>query len=296
MKTRDLLLGVLIMAVWGLNFSVIKLGLESVDPFLLAACRFFLSAVPLIFFVRKPNVSIWIIGIYGLLFGVGLWGIVTLAIQIGLSAGIASLVLQSSAFFTLVLGAYWFGDRLYTPHWVGIGLAALGLVCLIVLSPGQLPIAGLLLVLLGALSWSVSNILVKQQQPAPMFSFLVWSSLFSPLPLVWLAVLTEGYRPFEDFAGQIDGLAIFSIAFQVYVTTVFGYWSWNWLISRYPLSRVAPLSLLVPVFGLLGSAAIFDETIGYGKALSTGLILFGLVVITSAQWIKDRLANRPLTE
>ncbi|MES1937815.1 EamA family transporter [Salinisphaera hydrothermalis] len=289
MKTKDLLLGVLIMAIWGLNFSVIKLGLESVDPFLLAACRFFLSAIPLVFFVRKPNVSMWVVGIYGLLFGVGLWGIVTLAIQIGVSAGIASLVLQSSAFFTLVLGAYWFGNRLYATHWVGIALAALGLGCLIVLSPGQLPVAGLLLVILGALSWSVSNILVKQHRPVPMFSFLVWSSLFSPVPLVGLAFLTEGYRPFEEFAAQIDGLALFSITFQVYVTTVFGYWAWNGLISRYPLPQVAPLSLLVPIFGLLGSAVIFGEPIGYGKVLSTVLILLGLVIITSAQWISDRL-------
>lgn len=290
MKTRHLLLGVLVMAIWGLNFSVIKLGLESVDPFLLAACRFLLSAIPLVFFVRKPNVSMWITAIYGLLFGIGLWGIVTFAIQIGVSAGIASLVLQSSAFFTILLGAYWFGDRLYVTHWAGIGLATMGLVCLIALTPGTLSIAGLLLVLLGALSWSVSNILVKQYRPAPMFSFLVWSSLFSPVPLVCLTVLTQGYRPFDDFVTQFDGLALFSIAFQVYITTVFGYWAWNGLISRYPLSHIAPLSLLVPIFGLLGSSAIFGETIGYGKVVSALLILLGLIVITSAQWIRNRVA------
>ncbi|WP_109992158.1 EamA family transporter [Salinisphaera sp. LB1] len=295
MKTRDLLLGICVMAIWGLNFSVIKLGLERLDPFLLAACRFLLSAIPLVFFVRKPNVPMAVIAGYGLLFGVGLWGIVTLAMQIGVSAGIASLVLQISAFFTIFLSAYWFGDRLYASHWVGIGLAAVGLVCLLALTPGRLSVPGLLLVILGALSWSVSNLLVKQYRPVPMFSFLVWSSLFSPVPLVCLAILTEGYQPLEDFAAQVDGLALFSIAFQVYVTTVFGYWAWNRLVSRYALSQVAPLSLLVPIFGLLGSAAIFGEAIGYGKVLAAVLILLGLILITSAQWIRQRSILRPST-
>lgn len=281
MKAKHLLLGLLVTCIWGLNFSVIKLGLESINPFVLAACRFFLAAIPWVFVVRKPNVSLRVVGAYGLLFGVGLWGIVTLAIQVGVSAGVASLVLQFSPFFTVLLSAYWFQERLYLAQIIGIGLAAAGLIYITTLTDGSVSIASIGLVLVGALSWSVSNVLVKQYRPKPMFSFLIWSSLFSPIPLVLLAYLSDGYAPFEGLVGRFDALAIFSILFQVYVTTIFGYWAWNSLIDKYPLSKVAPLSLLVPIFGLIGSYAIFGEHIGLGKIVSAGLVLLGLAFLIS---------------
>jgi O-acetylserine/cysteine efflux transporter len=73
-------------------------------------------------------------------------------------------------------------------------------------------------------------------------------------------------------------MAIFSILFQAYPTTLIGYWVWNSLISKYPVSSVAPLSLLVPIFGFAGSATIFGEVIGTAKIAACILILSGLIV------------------
>lgn len=278
MKANHLLLAVLVTAIWGFNFSVIKLGLQSVDPFILAGIRFTLCALPLVFFIRFPQVGIGYVVTYGLLFGVGLWGIVNLGIQAGLSAGIASLVLQFSAFFTILLGALVFRESISKYQYAGIAIALLGLALIISITDGTVTLVGVALVIFGALSWSLANIVIKKSDTKEVFAFLVWSSLFSPIPLFLIAYLQHGAAIYVQTLAQIDNAAIFSILFQVYPTTLIGYWVWNSLLKTYPVSTVAPLSLLVPVFGLLGSTLIFSEQIGLAKGVAAGLIILGLAV------------------
>lgn len=277
MKQKDLFLAIFITAIWGINFSVIKLGLTSLDPFMLAGLRFLLCALPLIFFIKKPDVAFKYIISYGLLFGVGLWGIVSLGIYFGISAGMASLVLQLSAFITIILASIVLKEDIDIFKKLGIVIALLGLVLIITVTDGSVTLLGLVFVLVGAFSLSITNIIVKIVGTKNVFSFLIWSSIFSPIPLFILAYLTQGEIVFIDFFVNLDKVAIFSILFQVYPTTLIGYWVWNTLLNKYPASNIAPLSLLVPIFGLTGSYFIFDESIGIIKILACSIIIIGLL-------------------
>lgn len=278
MKLQHLLLAILITAIWGLNFSVIKLGLVSVDPLILAGIRFALCALPAILFIPRPNVP-WryIIG-YGLVFGIGLWGVVNLGIKSGLSAGIASLVLQFSAFFTLVLGGWVFKEKLTRYQLGGIAIALCGLLSIIFIVDGSVTLAGLGLVLAGAVAWSVANIINKKARTTQVFAFLVWSSAFAPVPLFLLGYAVNGAQGYTALVTQLDWRAVSSILFQVYPNTLFAYWVWNSLLKRYPVSTVAPLSLLVPIFGMLGSVLIFNEALSLTKVMAVVLIVAGLAV------------------
>ncbi|MEJ5113180.1 EamA family transporter [Erwinia billingiae] len=278
MKLSHLLLAILITAIWGINFSVIKIGLSSVDPFILAGIRFTLCALPALFFIKKPDVP-WryIIG-YGLVFGIGLWGLVNLGIKAGLSAGIASLLLQFSAFFTILLGSVVFKESLTRYQIAGFALASTGLLSIVFITDGSVTFSGTLLVLAGAIAWSIANIIIKHSATKQIFAFLVWSSAFSPLPLFLLDWLVNGSNGYTALVSHVDYRAVLSILFQVYPNTLFGYWVWNSLLKQYPISTVAPLSLLVPVFGILGSMAIFGEAISSLKILALLLIISGLVV------------------
>ncbi|WP_110950956.1 EamA family transporter [Pseudomonas bohemica] len=295
MKARHLLLAILVTAIWGLNFSVIKLGLTSVDPFILAAIRFALCAVPAIFFIAKPDVQ-WryIIG-YGLIFGIGLWGVVNLGIKTGLSAGIASLVLQSSAFFTIVLGAWVFKEKITRYQLAGIAIALAGLLSIIFIADGSVTLAGLAMVLFGAVAWSIANVINKKAKTRQVFAFLVWSSAFSPIPLFALDYAVNGSSGYSALVSQLDYRAVVSILFQVYPNTLFGYWIWNSLLKQYPVSTVAPLSLLVPIFGMLGSMVIFDERLSLIKILAVILIVSGLAVGLYGQRIIHALFARGVT-
>lgn len=295
MKPLHVVLAVLITAIWGVNFSVIKLGLASVDPLILAGVRFSLCALPAILFIRKPDVA-WryLIG-YGLVFGIGLWGVVNLGIKAGLSAGIASLVLQFSAFFTLLLGGWVFKEALTRFQILGMLIALAGLFCIITISDGSVSLTGVLLVLVGAGSWSVANLISKKANTKDVFGFLVWSSAFAPIPLFALDYAVNGSAGYTTFVSQVNMTAVLSILFQVYPNTLFAYWIWNSLLKTYPVSTVAPLSLLVPIFGMLGSVVVFNESVPVSKVLAVVLIVLGLAVGLYGQRIFNAMFARPAT-
>ncbi|WP_434587152.1 EamA family transporter [Streptomyces sp. A5-4] len=295
MKKQHILLAVLVTAIWGLNFSVIKIGLQSVDPLILAGIRFTLCALPAVFFLKRPQVP-WRYTIgYGLVFGVGLWGVVNLGIKAGVSSGIASLVLQFSAFLTIVLGAVVFRESLSRFQYLGIAVALAGLFSITFITDGTVTMAGVVLVLLGAVSWSVANIILKKAAPKEMLAFMVWSSLFAPIPLFLLDLVVNGTTGYAELQHQIGWPAIWSILFQAYPNTVLGYAVWNWLLREYPVSTVAPLSLLVPVFGVLSSVLIFNEPLSPLKLVAGASIVSGLVIGLYGQRLAKSRTAVPLT-
>ncbi len=229
-------------------------------------------------FIKKPDVPWRYLISYGLVFGIGLWGLVNLGIKTGLSAGIASLLLQFSAFFTLLLGGWVFKERLNRYQIAGCALACAGLLSIFFITDGSVTFSGMLLVLAGAVAWSIANIINKKAGTRQVFALLVWSSAFAPIPLFLLDGLVNGSAGYHALFTQLDVKAVLSILFQVYPNTLLGYWVWNWLLKHYPVSTVAPLSLLVPVFGILGSVAIFGETVSPQKIAALLLIVAGLAV------------------
>jgi len=111
MSPRDLLLALVVIVVWGLNFVVIMVGLQDVPPMLLGALRFLLAALPAVFFIRPPRVPLrWLLA-YGLTISLGQFAFLFSAMKVGMPAGLASLVLQSQAFFTLFFAALLLGER-----------------------------------------------------------------------------------------------------------------------------------------------------------------------------------------
>lgn len=293
LKKSDLLAGVLVTVIWGSNFSVIGLGLKSLDPFVLTLLRFVFCALPLVFFIKKPaNMTYATLAIYGVLFGVGLWWVVNMAMYNGLSPGMSSVFLQFSAFFTIIMSSLLFKERINSIHLAGMLFAGSGLLWMLYLSEQHSTTLGIALVLLAALSWSLCNIIVKARQPADMLAFIVWSSLFS-VPAIFIMTLgVEGLRPFENLLSDLTWGAVFSIFFQSYITTLFGYKVWNNLMKKYPASQVAPLSLIVPVSGILTSYLFFDEQLSLAQGLSIVLVFVGIAIFINSSKIAQRLVAR----
>lgn len=278
MQKKHLFLAVLVTAVWGLNFPVTKLGLAAIDPLLLTALRFTLAALPWVFFVKRPPIAIKWLAAYGLIFGVAMWALINLGIEWGVPPGTAALLIQFSAFFTMGWGVLLFREQLSYAQMLGMGLAVLGLISIILASPGQGTTLGYALLLVSALSWSIGNVIIKQSKVREMFAFVVWASVFPPLPLLLLTWLAHGSAPFTALVTHFEWVALFSLLFQVYAATHFCYWGWNLLLREYPVSRVAPLSLLIPVFGIAGSMLILGHRVGASEGVSIALILSALVV------------------
>lgn len=281
MRFNDLLLALAVMCLWGFNFSVIKLGADQINPVLLTALRFTAAVIPAIFFIARPQVKLRYLIAYGVTFGVGVWGMMTWSITLGVSAGMAGLLMQLSLVSSLLLGWLLLKEKITRQKWIGAVLALLGLGVSLTLQDGSVPLAGLMFVLIGAFSWSLISLIVKLANTDQVFSFSVWGMLFAPVPLVFMVWLSHGNEIFIQLPQQLNGTVWFSILFQAYPTTLLGYWLWNRLIVKYPLSTVAPLTMLVPVFGLIGSMIFYGETVEGAKLIACALILLGLLV---SQW------------
>lgn len=280
MTKRDLSIALFITFIWGINFSFIKLGLSSLDPFMLAALRFFLCCFPLVFFIKKPDVEFKYIVSYGLLFGVGLWGVLYLGMYFGVSAGVASIVLQLGVFLTVILSYIILNEKIYIYNKIAFIVALIGIFLIFLLDDGTVTVLGMMFVILSSVSFAFLQIIVKKAKTKDVFSFLVYSTLFPPIPLLLLSYITNGDVVFIDFFSNIDSNAIISILFQVYPTTLFGYYIWNILLNKYKVSQISPLSLLIPIFGLLGSYLFFNEEVGFYKILASLIIVLGLVINT----------------
>jgi len=264
--------------MWGFNFSIIKLGVSEMDPLILTGLRFTFATFPAIFFIKRPKVSLFILALYGITFGVGVWGMLTLSIQFGLSAGVSSLILQSSAFISVLFGVLFLKEKLSIIRKTGLLVSIVGLALIFTIEDGSVTLIGILFACFAAISLSIISLILKKIVIEDMFAFVVWSCLFAPIPLFTLSLIINGVTGFEVLVSNINYLSAFSVLFQAYPVTVLGYWLWNKLVVLYPMSAMAPLTLLVPMFGLLGSAIFYNEQIGATKLLASLLILSGIAI------------------
>jgi O-acetylserine/cysteine efflux transporter len=279
MPPRHILLALVVVAIWGFNFVVIKLSVESLPPILAAALRFLAAAFPAVLFVRPPRAPVLLVLAYGLAFGVALYAFLNLSIAWGMPAGLSSLVLQTQAFFTMALAFALLGERPSRFQVMGAGIAFVGIG---VIALERLEGAGLmplLLVLLAGLSWGLANVLTKKAGKVNAVAFTVWGSLVAPLPLLGLSFLTEGS---EAIVGALSGFNwrdAALIAFLAYPATLLGGGIWAWLLGRHPASVVAPFTLLVPITGLVSGYLVLGETIT-GIEIAGGLLVIAGLVVT----------------
>jgi O-acetylserine/cysteine efflux transporter len=272
---------VLIAAIWGFNFVVIKVGVSGVPPLMLAALRFVFSVFPAVFLVKRPAAPLGSLAAYGLLLGVGEFGFLFTAIKLGAPTGLSSILLQSQAFFTAILAALLLKERLRSWNIAGMAVAAAGLAVFGFASganAGGLSLPLLAMILLAGLGWAGANIVTRTMPGTNALGLMVWSSLFSPLPLVGLSLVFEGPRAIAASLSNLSLLTLGAIAYLVLLSTLLGYGLWNRLILRHGAGRIAPFSLMVPVFSIVLASLVLGERFVALDAVGAALILAGLLV------------------
>lgn len=300
MSVKDMLLALCVVVAWGVNFVVIKLGLQGMPPFLLAGLRFSLVAFPAIFFVRRPPIPLRWLVVYGMSISFGQFAFLFLAIKLGMPAGLASLVLQAQAFFTLLLGALLLAEKLRWNHIVGIIIATLGMFMLATAGmEGQtsagITLTTMMLTLSAALSWGLGNItnkIIMRNRSVPIMSLVVWSALVPVIPFFACSLLFDGEAAIVNSLLHIGLQTVLALFYLAFVATIVGYAIWGNLLSRYETWRVAPLSLLVPVVGIVTAALVLDEHLSGQQMLGAAVIILGLLVNVFGGVLGQRLAMR----
>lgn len=289
---RHLLLALAVVAVWGSNFVVIKLALGHLPPLLFAALRFGLVLVPGMFFLARPAVSLGNLALYGLLIGIGQFGVLYVAMNGHISPGLASLVIQVQVFFTIGLSMRLAGERVRAFQWFALLLASAGIAVIILHTDGSTTPLGLFLVLLAALSWAGGNIAAKQGAPANILSYVVWSSAFAVPPLIALSLTFEGWTAISAALRAADAATWVAVAYQSWGNSLFGFAVWGWLLARHPAATITPMALLVPVFGMSASALWLGEALPLWKLAAAALVMAGLAINLFWPRLRAALAAR----
>jgi O-acetylserine/cysteine efflux transporter len=278
MSPRDLILALLVVTVWGLSFIAIRWGVDEVAPLLMTALRYIFAALPAMFFVRRPNVPSRVLVAYGLAIGVGQFGLLFVAVKLGMPPGLGSLVVQLQVFFTMGLAVAFLGERPKPVQWLGavVAFGGIGVIGFERLEGAAL--LPLLMVVGAAFFWGAGNTITKQAGKIDMLGFVVWSSLVPPLPLLVLSLLLEGPGAISSAVANITWLGAGSLLFMAWCATLFGFGTWSVLLARYPAGLVAPFALLVPISGIGGAALLLGETISGLEIAGSLLVFAGLLL------------------
>jgi O-acetylserine/cysteine efflux transporter len=290
MSPRDLLLALVVVVAWGVNFVVIKVGLHGVPPMLLGALRFTLAAVPTVFVVKRPNLPWRWLFAYGATISFGQFAFLFSAMYVGMPAGLASLVLQAQAFFTLIFAALFLHERFRLPNIAGLLIAAGGLAVIGLQGGHSMTAAGFVLTLCAACMWALGNIVTKKVGKVDLVGLVVWGSLIPPVPFFVLSCLLEGPQTIGAALMGIGASSVFAIVYLAIVATLLGYGLWSRLLSRYPAGQVAPFSLLVPIVGLASASLMLGESLSAAQIGGAALVMAGLAVNVFGGWVVRRLA------
>lgn len=290
MKKKDILLSILLVTLWGLNFTVIKIGLDGVPSMLLVTLRYLFTSFPAIFFIKKPKTKFKYVLLYGLTVGVGQFSCLFYAMQIGMPAGIASVVLQIQAFISPVLAMMFLKEKIHSKQVLGFIISAAGLLLIATASSGSnmnnVPPMAFVLMLGAPLFWAASNIVARiasdsanaEGEKLNMVSMVVWSGLIPPIPMIGLALLFDTPATLINILKNLSAPSIFAVMYLAYAATLTAYGIWSILIAKYPIGTIAPIPLLVPVIALLSARIVLLEKLSPMQWIGFIVILTGLFI------------------
>lgn len=259
MPFAHLLLALLVVFVWGINFIFVKLSLEEFSPLLLCAVRFLLASVPAVFFIKPPAVPFKIIAGYGLIMFALQFALLFIGLRVGMTPGVASLLMQVQVFFSMFFAIIFLGEQPQVGQIIGALIAFIGIGVVALHFDHNVSLMGFLCILAAAASWGIGNLITKKIHSVNLIAVIVWSSFVACLPMFILSLVFEGPESFVTAYEHMTWKGILSVLYIVYISTWVGYGVWNWLISRYPVGMVVPFTLLVPVVGILSSVFILGE-------------------------------------
>jgi len=291
LRPRDVALALLVVVLWGVNFAVIKVGLHGISPFVLGGLRMVFTAFPAILLVERPHLPFRVFAGFALTSFLGQFGLLFLAIKIGMPSGLASVVQQSQVFFTVLLAALVFGERPRPAQLAGTFVAALGLSVIGAQSGASFPLAGFVLTILAAAVWAVGNLVsrsLSRHGPVNGLAFVVWSALIPPVPFFALARLAEGPGTIGASFRAMDARSWAAVGYLAFGATLGGFGLWNGLLKAYPAAQVARFALLVPVIGLGCGTVFFAEPLGTAQLAGSALVVLGVGLPVAAMWVERR--------
>jgi O-acetylserine/cysteine efflux transporter len=277
-------LAVLVAAIWGYNFVPARYGIAQFPPLLFAALRFAVVALPAVFFIKRPKVA-WrsIIGV-GMFMGVGQFGSLYVSMHNGMPAGLASIVMQMQALWTVLFAVSFLGEHLERRHIIGMVVAFAGLGVIAANRAKATPWSALGLCIFASVCWACSNITTRKARSTEPFALVIWASAVAPIPLLVLSFLVDGGAKISASFQNVPFKAVYGVLFAGFVGTIGAYGLWSKLLASRPASEVAPYSLLVPFFGISSAWLFLNERPAVAELIGAAVMILGVAIVSGLRF------------
>ena len=292
MSFKDSLIALLIISIWGFNFIIIAWGVESMPPLLMGGLRFLLVAILGSFFIRKPDIPWRWMALYAFTLCFGQFSLLFSALAFGMPAGLASLVLQSQALFTLIFSVLLLKEQIKPNQILAMIIAAIGLV--VIADSGQsgnMTLLGFTLTIAAALAWGLGNVvnrMINQRGYRANTGLVVWSSWVAMLPFFLTSYLVEGEEAITQSLLNLNWLSVVVLFYLAIAASIIGYSLWSYLLTHYPAGQVAPLTLAVPVVGMISATLLLGESMSNQQIVGITVVMIGLLVNTFGEKVYRR--------
>src|SRR6478609_4451895 len=277
MRPLHIAAALLIAAIWGLNFTVIRFGLDEFTPFAFAGWRFVLGALPVLVLPR-PAISWKALAGTGIFLVAGQFVFLFFAMEAGLPPGLSSVLVQLQGPLTLVLAALFLKERATTAQWAGLGAAMIGVILIGLSVEGSASLFAVAIALLSALSWAAGNLFLRETRSASVLSVTAWASLVPPIPLLIAGLWHDGWAATLSPILAPTARGWFVLFYTVVPVMWLGYLAWGTLLRTYPAGKVGPISLLVPCCALVFSGLLTGETVGGWRLAGIAVVLGGVAL------------------
>jgi O-acetylserine/cysteine efflux transporter len=278
MSRRDSLLAALVATIWGFNFVVIDWGMAGVPPLVFVAVRFAAVVVPAIFLVRAPSAPWRTVAAVGVFMSLGQFGFLYVAMDAGLTPGLAALVLQAQVIFTIVIAAGVLRERPTQAQVVGVAVGSGGLVVVALGRGGDVPAVALALCVLGALSWGIGNVVSRSAGVVGGLSITVWSAVVVPVPVLLLSLVVDGPHAVAAGFAAFGWPAVLSTLYTAGLASLVGYAVFNSLLARNQSAYVVPWVLLAPVVAMASAWLLLGQRPSAGESIGGALLVLGVLV------------------
>lgn len=289
MPVSHYFLAFLVVLIWGVNFVFVKSGLTEIPPLLLCTIRFVLSSVPAIFFIKLPWSAVRLVVSYGLvMFGLQ-FSLLFIGIQQGMTAAMASLIMQMQVFFSMFFAAIFLQEKPDSRQILGAVISFLGIGLVALHFDRNITLTGFFLLIAAAASWGYGNLLIKRVQGINMLALVVWGSFAACLPMGVFSLCFEGKARWLECYHHLTWHGIVSVLYIVYFSTWIAYGIWNWLLGRYAVGNVVPFTLLVPIVGIASAILILKEPFFIWEGFAGLLVMLGVFInLTGSIFEKKR--------
>jgi O-acetylserine/cysteine efflux transporter len=278
MSPRDILLATLVAVIWGLGFVASRLALDELPPTLMTTLRFAIAAVPCLF-VRKPDVSLLLLITISATLFLGQFLSQAFGIAHGVPVGLASVIVQSQALFTVAFAVVAFGEAPTRLQGIGIAVAAFGLLMICGTVGYDFSVQAFAVLMISPIVFAIGNLLLRRARNVPMFDLFAWLCLVAALPLSVLTLIADGPRTVWRSLIDMSPTGIASILAIGAISTSIAYWLWGRLLRDHTAAQVVPFALLVPFVGALASSIVFGERFGPLRLAGMITVVCGIAIM-----------------